>query len=179
MLTILVQLSPEQFDETTNEFVDDTFELELEHSLVSLSKWESKFCKPFLGNDKTLDETLWYVSAMALNPKLPEGILQKLSSANLDAVNEYIQAPMTATTVSEIQDRRHNPQVVTSELIYYWMLSLNIPFECQHWHLNRLLMLVRVCNAYNAPAKKMSKAELRQKHRDLNLQRRQAAANKG
>lgn len=178
MLVVSVQLSEDQFDERTNEFVDDSFELKLEHSLLSMSKWESKFCKPFLGNDKTTEETLWYVNAMALNSEVPEGILQKLSSDNINSINTYINAPMTATTVNELPDRRPSRQIITNELVYSWMIDLGIPFSCEQWHLNRLLMLIKVRNAQNAPSKKMSKSEMRQRHRELNLQRRQAAASK-
>jgi hypothetical protein len=179
MLTIQVNMSPDQFDEEKEEFVTDTFDLELEHSLVSLSKWESKFCKPFLGKDKTAEETLWYVWAMVLDPKVPEAILQKLSKENLDAINEYINAKMTATTVRDNPNQRPTRQVITSEVIYNWMISLNIPFECQYWHLNRLLMLIKVCNANNTPPKKMGRKEAMSKQRELNAQRRQAHGTRG
>lgn len=182
MLTVSVELSEEQFDEEKGEFVSDTLVLELEHSLVSLSKWETKFCRPFLGKDKTPEETLWYVGAMILNPKVPEGILQKLSKENIDAINGYINAPMTATTVREPPNQRPTRRIITSEVIYHWMISLNIPVEFQYWHLNRLLMLIKVCNAENTPPKKAgrtSKAESMRNRRELNAQRRREHGTRG
>jgi len=179
MLIINVPLEPESFDEEKEEFVVKTFPLALEHSLVSLSKWESKFEKPFLSeNEKTVEEILWYVGAMTLTKNPPEEILQKLSQENLVAINEYINAKMTATTFRE-KNNMPSREIITAELVYYWMIALNIPIECQHWHLKRLLTLVEVCNLKNAPEKKMSPAELAAKHREVNAKRRAELGTKG
>ncbi len=167
-------IGDEFFDDDKQEFViENRVDLELEHSLVSLSKWESKYEKPFLTSEaKTEEEMLWYIEAMTLNEKIPPGVFSRLSSKNLDAINTYINAKMTATWFDEDKNQRRGTEVITSELVYYWMVAMNIPFECQHWHFNRLLTLIKVCNIKNAPEKKLSPAEIAQRNRNLNQQRK-------
>lgn len=179
MLTVKVPLS-EAFDEESNEFVDgDVFVLELEHSLVSLSKWESQFEKPFMSEtDKTTEETVAYVKAMTLTPNVPATIYQHLSKSNFDEISTYINAKMTATWFTDLESKTSKP-VITAEIVYYWLIALTIPFECQHWHLNRLLTLVRVCNEKNQPEKKMSRQELIERNRSLNAQRKAQLKTKG
>lgn len=173
MLTIIVS-GVEMFDEEKQEFVtQDEIILELEHSLVSLSKWESKHEKPFLGKEeKSTEETLDYVKCMIMNPDVSDEIVDKLTEENLSDVNDYINAKMTATWFADAPGAPQTRQVITAELIYYWLIAFQIPFECEHWHLNRLFTLIRVCNIKQEKPKKMSRAELAARNRTLNAQRK-------
>jgi hypothetical protein len=170
----------EGFDESTERFVAaESMVVELEHSLLSLSKWESRWELPFLGpQKKTMEQTLDYIRMMNLGAEFPEDIFSKFNAENFDAVNQYIDAKMSATTFNDRQDAKSR-EVITAELIYYWMISLGIPFECEGWHLNRLLTLIKVCNLKNAPKKKMSSAQAGQEARRLNEERRSQLGTKG
>lgn len=171
----------EFWDEKAQMFINKKgMTLTLEHSLVSLSKWESRWCKPFLTKeDKTNEETLDYIKCMTLTQNVPPDIYFMLTTENIKQIQEYIDNPHTATTIHENQNGPKNREVVTSELIYYWMTALNIPWESQKWHLNRLLTLIRVCNVKNTPPKKMSQREIMSRNTALNAARRQKLHSKG
>lgn len=174
----------EEYDEETNEFIYVTVSeeqtLELEHSLVSLSKWESKWCKPFLTNtNKTSEEIRDYIKFMTITENVDPTIYDRLSSSNIDAIHDYIDAPMTATRFSEDKTSKNNREVVTAELIYYWMIALTIPFECQMWHLNRLLTLIRVCNIKNQSPKKKSKRDTISRYAAMNASRKKQLNTRG
>ena len=182
MLRLKIPLSSEGWDEEKQEFVEPKVQiLQLEHSLVSLSKWESKWCKPFLSKTpKTNEETMDYIKCMTVSSNVDSDVYNHLTQANIQEINDYIGAPMTATYFSEDKQSKGKQETVTSELIYYWMIALNIPFDpCQKWHLNRLLTLVRVCNIKNTPPKKMSKGEVMSRNAALNAARRKQFNSKG
>lgn len=154
--------------------------LQLEHSLVSLSKWESKWCKPFFSKEeKTIDETLDYIRCMTINKNVDIDVYRYIDDETLKRITDYIYAPMTATTINEPKTARKKQQIVTSELIYYWMIANQIPFECEKWHLNRLITLIRVCNAENTPPKKTSKKELMSRYAAMNAANRKKFNSKG
>lgn len=180
MLSITVPES-EMWDEENQCFIAVKEQrLQLEHSLVSLSKWESKWCKPLLSkSEKTFDETIDYIRCMTLTQNVDPIIYNFLSDDNIKQVNDYIDAPMTATWFSEKHRPKQRSEQVTSELIYYWMISLNIPFECQKWHLNRLLTLIEVCNIKNQPDKKMKRKDIYSRNAALNAARRKKHNTKG
>ncbi len=164
----------ELFDENTNEFISTKEQtLQLEHSLVSLHKWESKWCKPFLSKqDKSPEELLDYVKCMTVTQNVDPDVYMFLTDDNLRQINSYIEAPMTATTFSDNGNSKKNREIVTAELIYCWMITLNIPFECKKWHLNSLLTLIKVCTIKNQPPKKTSKKDLLSRNAALNATRR-------
>lgn len=181
MLQITVPISPEGWDEMKQEFVEPQEKiLQLEHSLISISKWESKWHKAFLSkNDKTEEEVFDYVKCMTLTPNVDPSIYDHLTADNVKQIKAYIDDPMSATIVPKGPEGKNNHEVVTSELIYYWMISLTIPLECQKWHLNRLLKLIEVCNYKNTPPKKRSKSEIMRSNAALNAARRRQSGSRG
>jgi len=178
MLTITIP-AVESFNDKTSEFTSSKEQvLNLEHSLVSLSKWESKWQKAFLSKEeKTTEQTLDYIRCMTLTQNVDPSIYEYIPSDEIERIRVYIENPMTATTIN---DRgTPNREVVTAELIYYWMITLNIPFECQKWHLNRLLMLINVCNIKSGKPKKMGRQELNSRNAALNAARRKKLNSRG
>jgi len=192
MLTITVQ-GLEMWDEEKERFLnEESFQLDLEHSLISLSKWESKFEKAFLSDsEKSQEEMLWYIyfmiippgvaleklsmmSARNLQDLIPFEKLARLSAENLKEINEYIDSKQTATTFREEPKKKGRPEKITAELIYYWMLSFNIPAEFKFWHLNQLFALIRIFGIKQSKptGKKVSRQEMAENNRRLNEERR-------
>lgn len=180
MLQITVPAN-ELWDETKEKFIQVKEQtLQMEHSLISLSKWESKWCKPFLhATNLTREEELDYIKCMTLNPNIDPIVYDILTDNNIEEIKNYINSPMTATFFSNKEKGKNSREIITSELIYYWMVALNIPFECQKWHLNRLITLIRVCEAKNQPPKKRSKREIINDYAALNEARKKQLNTKG
>ena len=179
MLQIIVPARKEHdlWDEERQEFIPipatKEQKLQLEHSLIALSKWESKWCKPFFSKiEKTNEEVIDYIRCMTITTNVKPEIYYALTNKNITEVMNYINADMTATTFSDKKRGNGSREKITSELIYYWMIAFNIPFECEKWHLNRLLTLIRICEIKNEPQKKMSKGELASRNRALNAARK-------
>lgn len=180
MLKVTVP-STEQYDEATNEFTTSKEQiLHLEHSLVSLSKWESKWHKPFLSNkDMTVEESIDYIRCMTLTQNVDPKVYNFITQEIIDEVKAYIDNPMTATTFAKDDKKVTSREIITSEIIYYYMIALNIPLDCQKWHLNRLFTLINVCNIKNSPPKKMSRRDAMAQQRALNAARRNKLNTKG
>jgi len=172
----------EYYDEAKNEFVTINEQtLKLEHSLISISKWESKYCKPFLSKEpKTVEETLYYIECMNTNSRSDPNIYLCINNDMMDEINKYIEAPMTATTVNYPGRGRGKQEQLTSELIYYYMIEAGVPIELEKWHLNRLLILLQVIGIKrDTHSKKMPKGQVMRNNASLNAARRRAMHSKG
>ena len=172
----------ELFDDKNQEFISvKEHTLQLEHSLVSLSKWESKWCKSFLmSKDKTDEQAMDYIRCMTINKNVDPNVYLGLTADHIKEINQYIEAPMTATWFSERESKgKLNNETITSELIYYWMIALQIPVEFEKWHLNRLITLIRVCNIKNQPPKKRARNDLIRDYAALNAARKKQLNTKG
>ncbi len=180
MLNIVVP-GEEFWDEKNQEFIytNDTVLL-MEHSLLSISKWESKWHKSFISNSDKLtpEELLDYVKCMVISKDVPDMVYSRLTKQNLKDIEDYISDPMTATTFSN-NNQRKSREIITSEIVYYWMVEFGIPFECQKWHFNRLLTLIQVCSIKNQPSKKMSGKDVLSSNAALNAARRKAHGTRG
>lgn len=171
----------EAWDEANACFVSTKEQtLRLEHSLVSLSKWESKWQKPFYSNkEKTLEETIDYIKCMTITQNVKPETYNFLTNENLQQIYDYIGQPMTATTFNMRDKQTGSREIITAELIYYWMITAQIPFECEKWHLNKLITLIRVCSIKSQPPKKMSRRELMSRNHAINAARRKQYNTKG
>ena len=179
MLTITIP-SYELFNDVTQEFIsEDERVIQLEHSLLSISEWESRWNKPFLSNmEKTSNEIIDYVRCMTLTEGVPETAYLYIDNEQYKLINDYIAAPMTATTISE-PPGKVSREIMTPELLYYYMIAANIPFECERWHLNRLLTLIRICSIKSQPEKKRPINEVMKSNAALNAARKKQFNTKG
>ena len=181
MLKIYIPPS-EWFNQQTNEFVPMKGGiLKLEHSLLSISEWESKWKKPFLlsnpEDQHTNEEMIDYVRCMTLNKDVDDTLYMRLNQSAVNEIEAYINDPHTATVFSKHDNQpNRSSEFTTSELIYYWMVELGIPFECQKWHLNRLLTLIRIISIKrDSKNNKMSNKDILKKYSSTNARRRAAA----
>ncbi len=192
MLKVII-LPTEHYDEDRNIFFkypEQPVTLFLEHSLLSISKWEEKWHKPFLTDERlSTEETLDYIKCMIVKSipnQLDSKWLYNLDEKSLKSINDYIKDPMTATFFNEQANKNpKNKRIITNELIYYWMVSYQIPFSCEKWHINKLITLIKVCNAENEAASKdnkknsaLSKNDIAAR-RALNAQRRAKLHSRG
>lgn len=180
MLRLIID-GQEVFNENDNSFTSfDDVVLDLEHSLLSLSKWESIYKKPFLSSEKKSPEEIFgYLKAMVITPNVDLDVLYRCSQKDIDRIQEYIDSSESATTFGVMPERRGPGEVITSELIYYWMVAFTIPFECEYWHLNRLFSLIKICNIKNSKPKKISRTEMAMRNRELNERRKRELNTKG
>lgn len=176
-----LHISGQEFWDEANErflYGNDTT-LKLEHSLISISRWESKWMIPFYDSEKTGEMVKDYIKCMTLNTNVDPDVYDRISMKNIEEINEYIGSPMTASSVKDDKKRSGTNEKITSELIYYWMTVFNIPFDCEKWHINRLIMLIRICSEKSKPAKKMSAREIMAQNKALNAARKARLHSKG
>lgn len=164
-MPLTINITEEYWDNAKQEFIYPSLgTLVLEHSLLSISKWESKWKKPYLGSveNRTTEEALDYVRCMSIKGEPDSSVLNSLTTADMEKIVDYIEDPMTATTVREDDSSVLGVQknFITSELLYSYMVNYRIPIECERWHLNRLLILIKVLNEQNKEPKKRSEREL-------------------
>jgi len=172
----------ELWDDNRQEFITITepIIIPMEHSLVSIHEWEKQWHKPFLKKfpKKTTDETVSYLACMSLRDDVDPKVFYAIPKGEMERINKYIEDPMSARTKSSGQ-RSAKRETITAELIYFWMFTYNIPYECREWHLNSLLSLIELCSIKNTPPKKMSASQKYAKYNALNNARRKAFHTKG
>ena len=180
-LTITVQ-ERDLFDPKTNLFISvKPQKIVLEHSLLSISKWESKWHKAYLSQEpKTEEESIDYIRTMCIYPKeVDDNVFLAFTPDDVKRISYYIADPMTATTFNH-QDKRPSREIITNELVYFWMANFRIPFDpCERWHFNRLMTLIEVASTKNQPPKKMSMRDIMSQNTALNAQRRAKFKTKG
>lgn len=172
----------EAWDEEKEEFVTmKPVKLTLKHSLISISKWEAKWHIPFFETDKNYEQIISYIQCMTISPNLePDSIVYKqLTRQNIDEIKDYLEDPMTATTIKDDRKDGKPGQIITSELIYCWMIQFNIPHEFEKWHISRLITLIRVCSEENKPKKKMTRNEIMAQNKAINAARKAKLRTRG
>ena len=181
MLQLKIPMGPEEWDEEKEEFVTPKYKiLQLEHSLVSIQKWESKWCKPFLHTNPLSDEeTIDYIRCMTLTQNVDPMVYNYINKSHIEQISDYISAPMTATTIRDSKKGKNSRDIITAEIIYHWMIALQIPKDYRKWHLNQLLTLIRVCNIKNSPPEKQSTRDIMKQNAALNAARRKRLNTKG
>ena len=187
MLKVIVS-AEETWDDAKEEFIPalPPVELTLEHSLISVSKWESKWHKPYLSSNLSVEETRDYIRCMCLTQNVPDEVFERIDGRVMNQVADYISDPMTATWFTDDKvdggprkTGRLRGEVITAEILYYQMITCGVPMECQKWHINRLITLIRVISEKNAPPKKMSKSDVARRYAQLNAQRRAKLGTRG
>lgn len=188
MITITVDPGPrlEYWDKEKEEFVvieelDKPYTLNLEHSLISVSLWESRWHIPFISKDgrHTPEQTLDYIKCMTITKNVPDKVYPRIKASDIEKISDYINDPMIAPVYRASNKKKNKGQVVTSITVYGWMTSLQIPWEAQKWHFNRLLELVEEVNSNNTPPEKMSKKDILDRNRKINEERRKKYNSKG
>lgn len=184
----IIHIPPQEIFIPPDKFINTKeCNLKIEHSLVAIAKWEAKWHTPFLDDkvQKTNEMMIDYIKCMTISQNVDPLIYEHLPNEAIKEINDYIDNPMTATWFSEngpSGKKRAKSEVITSELVYYWMIAQNIPPEYDKWHFNRLMTLIRVCSEKNSEqtnGKKMSKGSILSQNKALNAARRKARGSKG
>jgi len=188
---VLPAVTGEEWDESKEMFVYTRQQKELkirfEHSLIAIGKWESHWHKSFFTTfsetrqKKVTDEEFFdYIKCMTITPNIDDEVYDRLTAEHIREITKYLDDPMTATTFSNKNNKGGgNNRVVTSELVYYWMAELKIPFSCEKWNIKRLMTLIQIFEAERAPSKKMSKREIMSRNNAINAARRKQLHSKG
>lgn len=173
----------EMWDSEKNEFVYvKGCTIRMKHSLLSISKWEMTWKKPFLkpGYVMTEEETLDYYRCMTITQNVDPGIYRYIPTSEQEKINKYIETPMSAY-IPQNKKSGGVKHTFVSEHIYYWMTAANIPQSYEKWHLSRLLNLLEIAANENDPkkSKKMSRGEIYKQNQELNSARRKALGTHG
>lgn len=181
-IPIHIPAGSEVYDNRTGLFhsIDKDITLVMEHSLVSIHKWEQKYHKPFLSRHTVMsrEERYYYLECMTISKAVNPMVYKMIPASELARLKAYIDDPMTATTITS-RDSRSDTEIKTAEVLYSDMFMLNIPYECRKWHLNSLIMLIRVCAEKQKPPKMKSKGTILRENRELNRLRRKTLGTKG